>query len=98
MKPFEISVFVGSSTEGLAIASAIGKMLNDRRVDEAVVRAKVWNERSVFGLGKSALEALQQAIDRFAFAIMVFTPDDIAQVRRNERGGEERHFTTGRQD
>lgn len=82
MQELTISTFIGSSKEGLPIARAIEGMLDGRRVAEALIHTRLWDHRSVFGLGQSTLEALRQAIDSFTFAIMVFTPDDLAQVRR----------------
>lgn len=72
------SVFVGSSGEGLEIARAIQYQLND------VALVTVWNE-GVFGLSEGTLEALVRALDRFDFAILVITPDDLVTSRGHER-------------
>ena len=82
MKGLTISTFVGSSKEGLPVARVIGKMLNGRHVDDAVVSTRLWDDGGVFGLGEMTLDALREAIDSFTFAILVLTPDDFAQVRR----------------
>lgn len=36
----------------------------------------VWNQGTVFGLGTSTLEALENAISEYDYAVFVFTPDD----------------------
>lgn len=68
------TVFVGSSREGLEIARAVQFQLKD----DALV--SVWNE-GVFGLGQGTLEALVAMLDRFDFAVLVITPDDILASR-----------------
>ena len=64
------TVFVGSSREGLEIARAIQFQLKD----DALV--SVWNE-GVFGLNQGTLESLVTMLDRFDFAVLVITPDDV---------------------
>src|SRR5262245_40091058 len=68
------SAFVGSSSEGLEPARAIAYQL---REDAEVT---LWNE-GVFGPGRSYLESLVNALDRFDFAVLVFTPDDLVVSR-----------------
>lgn len=68
-------VFIGSSTEGLKVANTIRKLLAGE------VAADVWNKGTVFGLGSATLEALEQAVSKYAFGIFVFTPDDQLQSR-----------------
>ena len=68
------SVFVGSSTEGLDVAYAV----RDQLAREAEVT--LWNE-GVFALGLSFLESLVNALDRFDFAILVLTPDELLVSR-----------------
>lgn len=70
-------LFIGSSTEGLSIARKLQASL----ADEAAV--EIWNQGTVFGLGTSALEALEEAVAQYSFGIFVFTPDD-QLVRRGE--------------
>lgn len=70
------SVFVGSSREGLEIARAVQYQLRE----DALV--SVWNE-GVFGLGHGNLESLVGMLERFDFAVLVITPDDVV-VRREE--------------
>jgi hypothetical protein len=68
------SVFIGSSTEGLEVAQALKYQL---RHDADVT---VWNE-GVFALGKSYLESLTEALDKFDFAILVYRADDAVTSR-----------------
>jgi hypothetical protein len=68
------TIFIGSSTEGIEAARAIGYQLQDAG------DTTVWNE-GIFGLGQVALESLLQALERFDFAILVLTPDDLIDSR-----------------
>lgn len=68
------TVFVGSSREGLEIARAVQFQLKE----DALV--SVWNE-GAFGLNSGTLESLVAMLDRFDFAVLVLTPDDILHVR-----------------
>jgi len=68
------SVFIGSSSEGLKAAQAIEFQLQQ----EAEVT--IWNE-GFFGLGGGTLETLVNALERFDFAILVLTPDDLVISR-----------------
>lgn len=68
------TVFVGSSREGLEIARAVQFQLKD----DALV--SVWNE-GAFGLSQGTLESLVAMLDRFDFAVLVLTPDDILRVQ-----------------
>jgi hypothetical protein len=70
------SLFIGSSSskEGLDAARAIEVNLQH---DTEVT---LWN-RGVFGLNIGTLEALVNALDRFDFAILVITPDDVVTSR-----------------
>ena len=64
------SIFIGSSTEGLEIARAIQFQLSDD------TEATIWTE-GFFELGRATLETLVNSIERFDFAIIVLTPDDL---------------------
>ena len=68
-------VFIGSSSEGLAIANKLQELLAS---DFSVV---VWNQGTVFGLGTSTLEALEAAVMEYHHAVFVFTPDDELHTR-----------------
>ncbi len=68
------TMFVGSSSEGLAAARAIREQF-DREMD-----VQIWNE-GVFKLNASTLESLLRAASFFDFAVLVITPDDSVTSR-----------------
>jgi predicted nucleotide-binding protein len=70
-------VFVGSSVEGLTVARAIQTELNYD------YHTEVWNQSNVFMLGTATLEALENALDEYDYAIFVFTPDDQIEKRND---------------
>jgi hypothetical protein len=70
------AVFIGSSTEGLAIAKAL-QVLLDRSCEP-----EIWSQ-GTFGLGAGTLESLVSALDRFDFAILVVSADDTTITRGN---------------
>jgi hypothetical protein len=72
-----VSLFVGSSTEGLDIAHAI----QDQLMHDANVT--LWSD-SVFDLGKATLEALLDLTQQFDFAMLILTSDDRATIRGAE--------------
>lgn len=72
------AVFIGSSSEGLDVAREIAIHLQD---DADVT---VWKD-GIFTLGSSFLEALINSLDRFDFAIVVMTPDDLTISREVEQ-------------
>jgi hypothetical protein len=72
MKP---KVFVGSSTEGLPIASVIQEELD---FDAEIT---VWNQ-DLFPPGTTTIEALESAILKFDFAVFVMSPDDRVLSRK----------------
>lgn len=77
-KPKAVSrptAFIGSSTEGLRIANKLQALM------EYDLEAVVWNQGTVFGLGESTLEALENAVLSYDFGIFVFTPDDELHTR-----------------
>jgi tetratricopeptide (TPR) repeat protein len=67
-------VFIGSSSEGKTIAQYIRAQLKD---DAEIT---IWYE-GVFRNGHGYLESLFEALDKFDFAILVWTPDDMTQSR-----------------
>jgi hypothetical protein len=71
------SVFIGSSAEGLKFAKTL-QVLLDRSCE-----VEVWSQ-GIFGLTQGTLESLVYALDRFDFAILVLTPDDMNSSRGNE--------------
>src|SRR5262245_3712696 len=73
-------IFVGSSSEHLALARAVQQNL--AKYDH---RVRVWDQ-GVFPVGKSALGSLIQALDSFDAAVFVFAPDDLVKLRGQELG------------
>ena len=69
-------IFIASSIEGLAIAYALQENL------EHTAEATVWDQ-GVFGLSTSTISRLVQLLDRFDFALFVFSPDDTL-IKRGE--------------
>ena len=74
------SVFIGSSTEGLEFARAIRQSLDE------VAEITLWNEDFI-ELGDTVVEALTKAVDRFDFAVLVLTPDDLLTSRETTTFG-----------
>ena len=74
MKINRPSVFIGSSTEGLSIAEALQLNL-DREC-----QVTIWSQ-GVFGLSMGTLESLTQCVNRFDYAVLVVTPDDVTTER-----------------
>ena len=72
------SVFVGSSSEGLRIAQAVQVLLDQ------VCEVEIWSQ-GVFGLTQGTLESLVLALERFDFAVLVLTADDLNISRGTER-------------
>lgn len=71
MKP---KIFIGSSTERLEIAYLIQENL------EYDAQTTVWTQ-GIFKLSSNALDSLIKSLNNFDFAIFVFHPDDITQIR-----------------
>jgi hypothetical protein len=68
------TVFIGSSSEGLEVAKAIGEGL------ECCSDPTVWNE-DVFDFGRGFLEELMCELEKHDFAILVLSPDDETKSR-----------------
>jgi hypothetical protein len=68
------SIFLGSSTEGLGIAKALGTNL------DILCEVSIWSQ-GVFGLSRGTLESLVYVLDRFDFAALVLTADDLVTSR-----------------
>jgi hypothetical protein len=71
-------MFVGSSAEGHRIAQSV-QILLDR-----VCEVEIWSQ-GAFGLTHGTLESLVLALERFDFATLVLTPDDLTATRGVER-------------
>ena len=71
------SIFIGSSSEGRPVAEAIQLLLNE---DADVT---VWNQ-GVFELSKGYFESLCEALEKFDFAVLVLTPDDVTRSRKQQ--------------
>lgn len=67
-------IFIGSSTEGLHVAKAILRNLDQ---DGEIT---IWNQ-GVFKLSVPIITSLVKALNNFDFAIFVFSPDDLTNVR-----------------
>jgi hypothetical protein len=68
------SLFIGSSTEGLEVARALQLEL-DRDAE-----VEIWSQ-GVFGLSEGSLSSLVAAVNRFDFAVLVLTADDLTVSR-----------------
>ena len=68
-------IFVGSSSEALALADGIQCNLVKRGH-----RVKVWNQ-GVFVVQKTALDSLLEALESCDAAVFVFAPDDLVSIR-----------------
>jgi hypothetical protein len=71
-------VFIGSSSEGLGVASAIQADLDD---DAEVT---VWNQ-DVFKPGEYTLESLFRELGEVDVGVFVFSPDDTVRMRGEEQ-------------
>jgi hypothetical protein len=71
MKP---KIFIGSTTENLDIAYVIQENL------EHDAQMTVWTQ-GIFKLSANILDSLITSLENFDFAIFVFYPDDITQIR-----------------
>ncbi len=69
------TMFIGSSLEGLEVARSIEVNL------EKDAEITLWSN-GVFGLNEGFLESLVNALEKFDFAVLVLTPDDLVTSRR----------------
>lgn len=68
------TIFIGSSVEGLEVAEAIQLNLDH------TCQVTIWSQ-GVFGLSHGTLESLVDNLNRYDFAILVLTPDDLSTSR-----------------
>src|SRR5215467_1966221 len=74
MKP---SIFVGSSAESLAMAHAVQRNLDH------FANVKVWNQ-GIFTPSQNTIDSLITALDEHDFAIFIFSPQDLLNIRGEE--------------
>lgn len=67
-------IFIGSSTEGLDVANAIQQNLDIH------AEVTIWTQ-GVFQLSATIINSLINSLNKFDFAIFVFSPDDVTQMR-----------------
>ena len=72
------AVFIGSSVKGLSVARDIQLLLDHD------LNFTIWSQ-GVFGLSSGTLESLVKATDKFDFAVLVVTPDDVT-TKRSDQG------------
>jgi Predicted nucleotide-binding protein containing TIR-like domain len=70
-------VFIASSTEGFEIAESINVILGER--NETIL----WKD--IFNLSSNTLSDLVTSARSYDFAVFVFTPDDKAQIREQNK-------------
>lgn len=68
-------LFIGSSSEGLPVATAIRDHLR------SATEPRLWNEPGVFRLGVTTLDSLKAQTRQYSAAILVFSPDDLVESR-----------------
>ncbi|GAB3639308.1 hypothetical protein GCM10027422_48990 [Hymenobacter arcticus] len=72
------SIFIGSSSEGLAVAKAV-KSNFDHTAD-----VDIWTE-NIFSVNRSTLDSLINRASFYDYAIFILTPDDEATIRRKKK-------------
>lgn len=70
-------IFIGSSSEGKEVAYAIQENLDD------AAEITIWDQ-GIFNLSNNYLDDLMDSLEKFDFAILVYTPDDSATIRDKE--------------
>jgi len=75
---FRPTLFIGSSSAGLAVAQALQENLS------VYFDVEIWNQ-GAFDIGEFNLEALTSTGRRTHFAVLVLTPDDLTMVENMPR-------------
>ncbi len=70
-------LFIGSSSENEKVAKGLAVNL------EPEIECTVWSQ-GFFDLSKNFLENLTLKVDDFDFAVFIFSPDDLINIRGNE--------------
>lgn len=70
-------IFIASSSEHLDIAYAIQENLANYNLI-----ATVWNQ-NIFDATEVVIEALENTISKFDYAVFIFNPTDITNIRNN---------------
>jgi hypothetical protein len=68
-------IFIGSSTEGLAVAEQVKECLSH------LADCYIWNEREIFATNQSYFDSLLKIINRFDYGVLVATGDDFTTSR-----------------
>ena len=76
-----LQVFIASSTEGLAVAKTVQKLLKQNLGQKADVT--LWTRK--FEFGSTYIESLEKASREADSAVLVFTPDDVTKSRAAEK-------------
>jgi len=72
-------MFIASSTEGLRVAEAVREQLAHDNIE-----VQIWSDPGIFELSETTIESLEIQLNRFDFALIVVTPDDILKFRSRE--------------
>lgn len=72
--PKKPTIFIGSSHEAMNIVDAFQSHLED------VAEVVPWRY-GIFKSGESTLESLMRVLERFDFAVLILTPDDLVESR-----------------
>jgi hypothetical protein len=74
----KLRIFIASSKEGLPVANLIKETM-DTSFDGAY--CDIWDDPGVFEVSGVIIDRFQEALDVYAYAIIVLTPDDRTTIR-----------------
>ena len=80
--PRSDTMFIGSSTEGLRLASTIADRF---RTVHPAIKQRCWWHEDVFRQGETFIESLERESRNATCALFVVTPDDEVKVRDRQR-------------